>query len=290
MNFPDDDDGDELRRSADGGSLAVKTMDEHRSAVRMFGEFIGAEFPVKSFESKDFIAYKQALLQTPTRYTLRFPGLTLPQAIKANLKRAEPYETLDPHTINTKWLSHLSGILKWAVLNGFIALNPAHGVKVETGKKGHREPSRLPFDKVEMQKIFGHAMFADPAGYETRQWAVLLALYTGARSSSEIARIKLAYIYEEQGVQVINLSGASKNIQSKRLVPIHHDLIKLGLLDYAKGLAVAGQARLFPDWEPEDKVNRWFLRSFLPSLGINDKHKVFHSFRHNLKTELVFRV
>ena len=114
-------------------------------------------------------------------------------------------------------------------------------------------------------------MFADPAGYETRQWAVLLALYTGARSSSEIARIKLAYIYEEQGVQVINLSGASKNIQSKRLVPIHHDLIKLGLLDYAKGLAATGQARLFPDWEPEYKVNRWFLRTFLPRLGIDDE-------------------
>jgi integrase len=61
----------------------------------------------------------------------------------------------------------------------------------------------------------------------------------------------------------------------------------LGLFDYVKHLRQAGETRLFADWEPEDKVNRWFLRTFLPKLKIDDKEKVFHSFRHTLKTELV---
>lgn len=196
-------------RGAGGRSLADKTMDEHKTAIRMFGEFAGANMPVKSITKKDLIAYKQALLETPTRYTLRFPGLTLPQAIKANQKRETPFETLDPGTINMKWLSHLSSILKWAANNGFIETNPAQGVRVDVGSATHMEPSRLPFDRPEIQKIFGHEMFADPAKYETRQWAVLLALYTGARSSSEISRIKLTDIYQEQNVWVVNLSGAS---------------------------------------------------------------------------------
>jgi Site-specific recombinase XerD len=274
-------------RSAGASSLAQKTINEHKSAVRMFEEFLGKPTPVRAITKKDVIAYKQALLNTPTRYVLRFPGLTLPQAIKANAKRPEPFETLDPKTINVKWLSHLSSILKWGVDNAFIDENPAKGVRVDTGSAVHRDRRRLPFDHDEMNLIFGNELFSDPAKYETRQWAVLLALYTGARSSSEIARLKVSDIYQEQGEWVFDLSEASKNRQSKRLVPIHEDLIKLGILDRVKTLRSAGQTRMFPDWQPEDKVNRWFLRTYLPKLGISAKEKVFHSFRHNLKTELV---
>ena len=54
----------------------------------------------------------------------------------------------------------------------------------------------------------------------------------------------------------------------------------------AKALKAAGGAKLFPTWEPEDKINRWFLRTYKKRVGINDSRKVFHSFRHNLKTAL----
>lgn len=274
-------------RNAGGRSVADKTMDEHRTAVRMFEEFTSKNIPVKSITKKDIIAHKQALLETPTRYTLRFPGLTLNQAIKANRQRSEPYETLDPKTINVKWLSHLSSILQWASNNGYIEVNPAKGIRVDTGSALHKEPSRLPFTAAELKKIFGHEMFANTKDYTLRHWALLLALYTGARSSSEIARIALTDIYEEQGVWVFNLAGASKNQHSKRLVPIHDDLRTLGLFDYMKQLRHVGEIRLFAGWEPEDKVNRWFLRTFRRKLEIDDKEKVFHSFRHTLKTELV---
>jgi integrase len=85
---------------------------------------------------------------------------------------------------------------------------------------------------------------------------------------------------------VINLAMASKNTRSKRLVPIHKHLVDLGFLDHVERLRQKGQARLFPDWEPEDTVNRWFLRTYRDEVGIADKRKVFHSFRHTLKTKL----
>ena len=274
-------------RSAGGQSLAPKTMDEHKTAIRMFEEFAGTVIPVKSVTKMDVIKYKQALLETPTRYRLRFPGLTLPQAIKANASRTVPYETLDPKTINMKWLSHLSSILQWASNNGHIEMNPASGVRVDTGSIVHQGPTRLPFDSKELALIFGHEMFASQATYGLRQWALLLALYTGARSSSEIARVTLDNIHEEHGIWVFDLQDASKNQHSKRLVPIHDDLKTLGLLDYVKDLRAHGDTLLFSEWDPEEKVNRWFLRTFLPKLKIDAKEKVFHSFRHNLKTELV---
>jgi len=273
-------------RTAGARTLAERTMEEHKTAVRMFDEFMGASLPARSITRKDVLAYKQALLRTPTRFTLRFRGLTLPQAIKANEKRREPYETLDPATINVKWLSHLSSIFKWAMNNGYTDDNPANGVRVDEGN-GYQEPSRVPFTQDDLTRIFSGEPFKLPRkDWGTRQWALLVALYTGARSSSEIARVRLADIYQEQDVDVIDLALATKNVRSKRLVPIHQHLINLGFLDHVERLRRRNETRLFPDWEPEDRINRWFLRSYKAEVGIEDGRKVFHSFRHTLKTAL----
>ena len=274
-------------RTAGRSSLAPRTMDEHKNAVRMFNEFAGGEIAVRLITKRQVIDYKQALLETPNRYTMRFPGLSLPQAIKANKKRAEPFSTLAPKTINMKWLSHLSTVLQWASNNGHIEANPAQGVRVDTGSTVHKEPSYLPFDRDELSLIFGHEMFADPQSYGLRQWATLVMLYTGVRNSSEMSRMQIDNIYEEQGVPVFYLAEASKNQRSKRFVPIHQDLIKLGLFDYIADLRAKGETRLFPEWEPTDKVNNWFNVTYLRrTLGITSRQKVFYSFRHTLSTEL----
>lgn len=274
-------------RTAGGNTLAAKTMEEHRNAVRMFNEFIGADSVLRDITKKNVIAYKQALLETPTRYTLRFPGLTLVQAIKANRKRTQPFETLAPKTINMKWLSHLSSILQWAANNGHIEINPAQGIRVYTGSKAKRAPSYLPFTREELGKIFGTEQFQNPESYGLNQWALLLMLFTGVRNSSEMARMKLENIYEEQGVPVFFLAEASKTPGSKRLVPIHTDLVRLGFLGYVEKLRSKRQALLFPEWAARpDKVNDWFNNTYLVSLGIKSKQKVFYSFRHTLATEL----
>ncbi|QCO56297.1 site-specific integrase [Pseudorhodobacter turbinis] len=274
-------------RTAGGHSLAAKTMGEHRNAVRMFKEFIGADIAVDAITKKHLIEYKNALIKTPNRYTMRFPGLTLPEAIKANAKRPEPFSTLASKTVNMKWLSHLSGILNWAQENGHIEFNPAKGVRVDTGRKTHHEPSRLAFTKSELYEIFGHSMFADRSAYGLKQWALLIMLYTGVRNSSEMARMKLEYIYIEQGIPVFDLADASKNQGSKRLVPIHNDLVRLGFLDHVEALKKRGETLLFPEWaQRPDKVNDWFNDVYLVSLGLKTKKKVFYCFRHTLATEL----
>ncbi|MCO5159827.1 MAG: site-specific integrase [Mesorhizobium sp.] len=274
-------------RTAGNRTLAEKTMEEHRVAVRMLEEFLGGKVPARSITRQDMLDYKQALLSTPSRYSIRFPGLTLPQAIKANAKRAEPFDTLDPQTINMKWLSHVSTICKWAMNNGLLDANPAAGVRVDEGK-GYKEPTRVPFTQDDLDRLFGSAFYQETprAKWGTQHWALVLALYTGARSSSELARIRLSDVYQEQGVDVINLALASKNVRSKRLVPVHTHLKDLGFLDHVERLRKKGGERLFPDWEPEDKVNRWFLRTYRDEVGVTDRRKVFHSFRHTLKTAL----
>ena len=274
-------------RKAGDGSLSARTLSEHIVAVRMLDEFLGASVPADTITKQDMLAYKRALMQLPTNYTQRFPGKTFPQAIKLNEALEEPFPTLNPQTINNKWLSHIGTIMGWAERNGFLQSNPARGVKVDEGK-GFKEPTRVPFSPDDLKRIFGTDLFADPTKYESKQWALLIALYTGARSSSEVARIKLADIYKEQEVWVFDLIEATKNLHSKRLVPVHKTLIDLGLLEYAEALRKRGETLLFPDWQSkrQDEINRWFLRTYKKQVGIHDKRKVFHSFRHSLKSAL----
>lgn len=272
-------------RNSGGRTMNANTKWEHEVAVRMLGEFIGPNKPASSITREDMRDYKAALLKTPNRYRQRFPGMSIRQAIDANSKRKEPLPTLATKTINEKWLAHVRAILGWCYLNGYLSSNPADGIKVTEGK-GFREPTRVPFSQDDLQRIFGGQFFADPNRYGSQQWALLLALYTGARSSSEVRRLKLADIYEEQGVLSFNLEEASKNLRSKRIVPVHSALIELGLSAYVGKLKAEGRDLLFPDWNPVDKINRWFMRTYMPEVGITDGRKVFHSFRHTLKTAM----
>jgi hypothetical protein len=66
-------------RRAGNGSMSEKTIAEHKVAVRMLEEFLGAGTPAAGITRHDILGYKRALMQTPSNYRQRFPGLTLPQ-------------------------------------------------------------------------------------------------------------------------------------------------------------------------------------------------------------------
>ena len=272
-------------RNAGGRTMNDNTRWEHEVAVRMLGEFVGLDKPAAAITREDMRDFKGALLKTPNRYRQRFPGMSIRQAINANTKRKEPYPTLKTKTINQKWLAHVRAILGWCSSNDYIPSNPAEGVRVDEGN-GYVEPTRVPFSAEDLGRIFSAPFFGDPKDFDSRHWALLLALLSGARSSSEIRRLKLTDVYKEGGILAFNFEDASKNVRSKRIVPVHSTLIKLGLPAYIERLKAEGRDLLFWDWFPDDKINRWFLRTYMAEVGIVDKRKVFHSFRHTLKTAM----
>jgi integrase len=66
-----------------------------------------------------------------------------------------------------------------------------------------------------------------------------------------------------------------KNETSKRRVPIHSALIKLGFLGYIQAMKDGGKKLLFPQWKPargkaSHKAERWFI-SFLKRVGLRDE-------------------
>jgi len=266
------------------------TAEEHRNAVRMWEEFIGESKPACEITRQDVLAYKRMLLRTPSNYTKRFPGLSLPEAVEANDKRATPFPALRPATIRDKWIAHVRAVLTWCVAEGIIPDNPASGIKVDEGA-GQKDPPRVPFSPCDLAQIFSAPLFVSGGPLETRHWVLLVALHTGARAA-ELAQLRLDGIRHDRGVLVFEVDGLLKNNASRRPVPVHQRLIALGLEQRIHRLRQAGEERLFPDWQPAasgkyaDTLPRWFNRTYLPGVKITAPQKTFHSFRHTLKTAL----
>ena len=147
---------------------------------------------------------------------------------------------------------------------------------------GHREY----FSSSDLKTIFD--ALPGVANKPFKLWLPLIGLYTGARIS-EIAAVKTDGVYRKSSIDALFLPG-TKTDASARLVPIHHDLVQLGLLDYATSRKVTGHEYLFDiKWSavngPGAEVSKWFGK-FIRAVGISDKNKVFHSFRPTIVDHL----
>src|SRR5690606_34826148 len=84
-------------------------------------------------------------------------------------------------------------------------------------------------------------------------WIPLISLYTGARMN-EICQLEVADVTEEKGIPCFQITTEGeddnkklKNIGSKRKVPIHKNLIAIGLMEYVAFIRSKGHLRLFYD-------------------------------------------
>lgn len=184
------------------------------------------------------------------------------------------------------------------ILNGFFEycidnkvanmVNPAKDLYI-VGAHNKAE-SYEPFTEGELQTIFQSPLYVQKLKLPDFYWCPLIALFTGARAE-EIASLDLEQIYPVKGIWIIDiLKGKTAN--AKRRVPIHDQLVALGLVDYVVGLRNAGYKKLFPHIQPgTNGYRKNMTRMFgtyldLPAVNIVDPLKVFHSFRHTVVSAL----
>ena len=283
---------------------ASQTNYERKMVARLFEEHLGEPKPLYRVTRRDVFSFKDALQELPSNHAKRFPGMKLPEAIKANKARATPYAPLDPKTVNDKHLSKLRAMLNWCVNNDVIPDNPANGIKIKTVKV--RERPRLPFTPSDLTKIFSPKLFDTSKAFNEQQWAAVCALFTGTRAS-ELAQVKLDSVRHERGCLVIAIEEETKNIGSQRLIPVHSTLTALGFEKHVAKLRAEGATHLFPNWyrkgveakrtaerRGNTTLNLYFPRfipkafcvTILPKVGVHDDRKTWHSFRHTFKTGL----
>ena len=192
--------------------------------------------------------------------------------------------SLSPSTVK-KTLGALAAVRAWAKDNDYIVVNPAEKITVEATDSD--ESGRVPYSPEDLKVIFGTKREGN-----ANHWLPWLALYTGARLE-ELGQLRVADVRKEDGVPYLAIEpGDGKRVKTKssrRRVPLHPELIKLGFLDFKAKQAGAGEVRLFP----ELRATRFSLTAawskywgrHARSLGITDPRKVMHSFRHGWKTQ-----
>lgn len=206
-------------------------------------------------------------------------------------------------------LTTIKAITNVAVEQGWLHVNPFAGLAVTQG--GRKSEGREPWILEELIRLFDSPLFteyllpsgnsvATKAGADAAYWVPLICLYTGARPS-EVCQLWTDDLSIVDGQLVVefreNLTrGTSlKHPASWRALPIHSELIRLGLQDFWLDIAGkhAGPGWLFPAM-PKSGVNgaggqfgQWF-GEFKTAQGFGTPTKSLHSFRHTVETELGF--
>lgn len=207
-----------------------------------------------------------------------------------------------PANVN-QYLTELNTLLNFASIQALIDSSPATGLKVKTNVSA--KTKRLPFDLPALKLIFNSPVYTSsqrPIGGkgEASYWLPILALFTGARLNelcqSLTDDVYIAYYHDDDNniiaVWVLEVTNEGedqklKNDGSRRVIPIHAELIKLGFITYVQSLK---KGLVFPELTSAGAYDslsanwsKWFGRYLRNTILVSDKRMVFHSFRHCFK-------
>lgn len=279
---------------------------EYEQSLDWFEDYFGASRPAASFTRLEINEYVNFLLDLPSRWKILYPGLRIREAAERNKVDRRP--TLKVKTINHGRLGHVSAIFRWAANKGHIPEDPTLGTRVDPPKKKTITSDRMSFDPEDLQRIFHAPLFTGCQSYRKwkisgtlqvrnyRFWLPILAIATGGRLS-ELAQLHVDDVQEHEGLWFINVTeqdedGEStgkrvKGTESRRLIPVHPELERVGFINFVADCRRSGNKKLFPDCPQTktgkfDPVSKWF-KNFRVSVGITGSKKVFHSFRHNME-------
>lgn len=254
-------------------------------------EHFGRERRLGDISKKDASDIKKLLQALPASCNTKpaLKELALSEVIKV-----KGHKTISPKTINS-YLDAFRRFFIWAELSGHTPHTLFEGIKVPKAKDAAKE--RKPFSTEHTRLIFD-ALTADDTTLvrkDSHKWASLLGLFTGARLN-EICQLDIADVQQEGDIWFLNITDEGNDKKrlkaraSKRKMPLHSELIRLGFLDFVE--TRKDNERLFPDFSYTAaggygrNLGRWSNETFLPKLGIKEPSLVFHSLRHTVVNRL----
>jgi len=250
----------------DKPGLTEKTLWSYNQAFDAWEAIIGAK-PVGDIKRPDVKAYADFLRD------------------KENPRGGK----LDHKTIQRS-LGHIKTFMLWAGAAGHAVDDRLETVTGRDMTKeellaGHR---RRALTSAELALLFQSPFFTEPTtdGDVAAGWFLALAALTGARTAEiALAPAKLALCGD---IYCLDLRKAGrKTSAAPRLVPLLPDLIKMGLLDWAKRQEDRGYSLVQPSAEPRTTA-AWskLLNRYLNSSVSDDAQVVLYSLRHSFRQML----
>ncbi|WP_394496281.1 tyrosine-type recombinase/integrase [Shewanella sp. ENK2] len=267
--------------------ISLKTADSLNAKCRTVLELIGKK-SIEKIRRNEAEAVKQKLALVPTniRKHGEFNSLSICEAITLNAKLKK--DTLSEESVKN-YIHSTSSFFEWCVLNELTDVNPFKAIRF---RKNTRDcDAKNAYTPNELIKIFSHPIFTNSKSLHPHYyWLPLLAKFTGARLN-ELCQLYRDNIICIQNIWCISIEASRpdqklKNSQSRRLIPIHDELISLGFIQYTNSL---NSDQLFPELKNSrdgygSAPSKWFSR-FKTKLGFDKGHD-FHSIRHTVATEL----
>jgi integrase len=199
-----------LTHKASSQSIKEKTIDDTRSHLRKFIQFIGHD-DARRVTKDDVRKWRDDLIQTGN---------------------------LSPKTVSDRYLSALRSVLSHGVKEFDLPLNVASGIKdnraapAPKGSKGYTEEQAEAILKATFK---GSQKDISQPHQMAIRWVPWILAYTGLRVS-EVTQFQGKNLKEEDGIPYLLITPDDGSTKSGKAwaVGIHEHLIELGLLDFIK--------------------------------------------------------
>lgn len=260
-----------------------KTLERWQFTFRLLLEGLG-DRPIDQVRREDVTAFMGRLRRLPSN-AQKMPSLA--GKTFTELTDTTGFNVIGDGTVND-FMGRVSSFFKWAMKDDRHQLrsNPAESISVKHVKRTKRRP----FTDEQLVALFSHESYRTGRFLHPHYfWLMPMSMLTGMRLN-ELCQLRLADFIEVDGVPVIRCADEGegqrgKNINATRRVPVHSELVRLGLLRWVAEQRAAGQTQLFPELKPGrdghgQAASKWFSR-YREACGITGKQtEVFHSFRH----------
>jgi integrase len=290
-----------------------KWIEKLTALVDVITEIIGPDMLVSSIDYDVCLRVRSQLAQLPANRKKKYPNLP----IESVLRRAadDKAKTLSP-TSQAIYLRTFTSILDLAARKSIIAVNPAAKLRPLTRDHIKDAAKRRPFDLPQIVEFFQSDFYKSCASgavvpytgsdFDWRFWLPLVCLFQGLRpneacqlSVENIKRSDVGTWYFEI-VDSPDSDGNSKPTKtlktaaSRRCVPVHPELAKIGFFDYLKRrhFSDGDGAYLLPGLSADRHGNRAkyalrrFNERFLPQAIVVKERQSFYSFRHSFRDSL----
>jgi len=288
-----------FKKYLDNSDLGQSAIDDFGVGVRRFKELHG-DMPINDIDRRKVEEFRDSL----QRLASRPPNAVRAMPITEQIAWAEGLDIkkLGQAAVNKNMLSvKLTlqyGFEQTSLIDDRNWRNPFDGF---LKKPKAPEKTIKPFSEEQIKAVFSKEAF-QPKSAE-HFWIPLILFYTGARLD-EISQLHVSDIKYDMvpHIETENLYDEDKaiakkvkNISSNRTIPIHRDLVSLGLLDYHAEMVRQGQKHLFPGLphaqggKRGNAISRRFMRLFReygkahPSTGLDTTSLVTHSLRHSFR-------
>ncbi|WP_271874423.1 site-specific integrase [Pectobacterium sp. A5351] len=267
-----------------GGKFTEKAENRIREGCSLLAEVMGD--PTLEKVDRDFLRKYESLLRSiPARRDLAKIRYKINDVHELIVKAKENGDPLMSDNAVRKYMRILFEAFQWADGEGIFIKSPANKFFAPVENEKMDQDFKSDFTDEDLNAIFGMPWYKRGTVDKNSQgqfhhyrafhyWLPLIGFFTGARIN-ELCQLYLDDIKQDAvGFYFFEISNeradqSLKTIHSRRKIPLHPTLIKLGLVRYCEALKKAGHERLFPElpYHPVkgygDKASDWFNRSLL---------------------------